>query len=93
MLLYHEIGIWRKLVDQKMTQTKFILQDQDEAFNALIQASALPVFISDLTLERRDALPNRIVLPILDQEAHITFYCSVHKRNRSFLDIIKKSVS
>lgn len=87
MLLYQEIGIWKERVIEKMPQTKFIVQDQDEAFSALIQASALPAFASDLTLKYRDRLQdqNRLVLPFLDPEATVTFYCSVQKAHRSYL--------
>lgn len=51
MLLYKEIGIWEEHLISKMSQTNFILQDQDEAFSALVQISALPAFASNLTLK------------------------------------------
>lgn len=87
MLLFKEIGIWKERVISKMQQTKFILQDQDEAFSALVQLSALPAFASDLTLKHGDRWQeqNRLVLPILDPEAHVTFYCSVHKSHKVYL--------
>ena len=88
MLLLKEIGIWEERVISKMPQTSFILQDQDEAFSALVQASALPAFASNLTLkhsERWAERTNRLVLPILDPEAHITFYCCVHKSHKAYL--------
>lgn len=71
-----------------MPQTNFILQDQAEAFSALVQVSALPAFASNLTLkhnERCTERTNRLTLPILDPEAHITFYCCVHKSNKAYL--------
>lgn len=87
MLLLKEIGIWKNRVISKMPQTKFILQNQDEAFSALIQVSALPAFASDLTLRHSDRWQsqNRLTLPILDPEAHVTFYCSVHKSHKAYL--------
>ena len=85
MLLYKEIGIWSNLVETKMSQTKFILQDQDEAFVSLIQASALPAFATNLTLDNNNRRQNRVILPILDPEASITFYCCVHESNRKYL--------
>lgn len=85
MLLIKNIGIWRELVDSKMSQTKFIIQEQDEAFSALIQASALPAFATNLTIKNRDGRQNRTVIPILDPEATITFYCSVLGTNKSYL--------
>ena len=85
MLLFHEIGVWRNLTETKMTQTKFIIQDRNEAFDALLQASALPAFVSNLTLEYTSQPKNRLAIPILDQEAHITFYCAVHKSSKNLL--------
>lgn len=85
MLLIKDIGIWRELVEAKMPQTKFILQEQDETFSALIQASALPAFATNLTLKNRNGIPNRAVIPILDPDAAITFYCCVLKDNKSYL--------
>ena len=88
MLLFKEIGIWKERVISKMPQTNFILQDQDEAFSALVQVSALPAFASDLTLkhsERWAERTNRLALPILDPEAHVTFYCSVQKSHKTYL--------
>ena len=88
MLLFKEIGVWKERVISKMPHTNFILQDQDEAFSALVQVSALPAFASNLTLkhsERWTERTNRLVLPILDPEAHITFYCCVHKTHKAYL--------
>ena len=85
MLLYKEIGVWSSLIETKMAQTKFILQDQEEAFASLIQASALPAFATNLTLDNGDGRQNRAILPVLDPQATITFYCCVHKSNKAYL--------
>lgn len=85
MLLYKEIGIWNHFLESKMSHTVFIVQDDGETFDALISASALPAFATDLTLQRRSQTVNRSVIPFLDPEASITFYCCVRKSNRSYL--------
>lgn len=85
MLLYKEIGVWSNLIETKMSQTKFIIQDQDEAFVSLIQASALPAFATNLTLDNGDRRQNRTIIPILDPEAKITFYCYVQNSNKAYL--------
>lgn len=87
MLLYKDIGIWKERVVSKMPQTKFILQDQGDAFSALVQVSALPAFVSDLTLKHGGGWQeqNRVTLPLLDPETHVTFYCSVHKSHKAYL--------
>lgn len=85
MLMFKEIGIWKRFVDAKMSQTTFIIQDQDEALAALINASALPAFATNLTIRRVGRGQNRSAVPFLDPEASITFYCCVHKSNREYL--------
>lgn len=85
MLLFKEIGIWKHFIETKMLHTTFIIQDQDEALAALISASDLPAFATNLTIRRSDRSPNRSVVPFLDSEACITFYCCVHKSNRGYL--------
>lgn len=85
MLLFRDIGIWDKVVKDKLSQTKFILQDQDEAFAALLDASALPAFVTNLTLRYSNRRQNRVCLPILDPEACIAFYASVLTENRKYL--------
>lgn len=85
MLLIKDIGIWRDLVNTKMAQTNFIVQEQGDTFSALIQASALPAFATTLTLKQGSVRANRAIIPILDPEATITFYCSVQAKNKTYL--------
>lgn len=85
MLLFKEIGIWESFIKAKMSQTDFIIQDRDDAFNALIRASALPAFATNLTLKRNDRRQNRIIIPFLDDEAKMTFYCSTLNKNKIYL--------
>lgn len=85
MLLFKEIGIWESFIKAKMSQTDFIIQNRDDAFNALIRASALPAFATNLTLKRNDRRQNRIIIPFLDDEAKMTFYCSTLNKNKIYL--------
>lgn len=85
MLLFKEIGIWESFIKAKMSQTDFIIQDRDDAFNALIRASARPAFATNLTLKRNDRRQNRIIIPFLDDEAKMTFYCSTLNKNKIYL--------
>lgn len=85
MLLYHNLGIWQHFHETKMSQTEFIIQDRDDAFDALLRTSALPAFATNLTLHRLQKGENRIAIPFLDPEAKITFYCCVRKQNQGYL--------
>ena len=85
MLLYHNLGIWQNFHNTKMSQTEFIVQERDDAFDALLRTSALPAFATNLTLKRLHRGDHRVVIPFLDPEAKITFYCCVRKENQSYL--------
>ena len=85
MLLYHNIGIWKSFHDNQMSQTEFIVQDRNDAFDALLRTSALPAFATNLTIAHWGHQKNRSVIPFLDPEAKITFYCCARKENKAYL--------
>lgn len=91
MLLRNHLGFWRDITDQKMPDTRF-LEQEDVAFNELVKSSALPSFTSDVALRREGAPPNRINIPILDEEVNITFYCLYKPAGRSDLSGFIRSI-
>lgn len=82
MLLRNRLGFWRELTDQKMPDTRF-LEQEDVAFEELVKSSALPSFATDVALRREGNPVNRVNVPILDEEANVTYYClcQTHGRN------------
>ena len=88
MLLRNHLGFWRELTDRKMPDTRF-LEQEDVAFEELVRSSALPSFATDVVLRRAGNPTNRVNIPILDEEANVTYYClsQPHGRNdlRAFL--------
>ena len=74
MLLRSHLGFWRELTDRKMPDTRFLEQD-DVAFEELVKSSALPSFSTDIALSRLGNTANRINVPVLDEEANVTYYC------------------
>ena len=85
MLLYYNLGIWQNFHDTKMRRTEFIVQERDDAFDALLRSSSLLAFATNLSIRYMDRKKGRIVIPLLDKEAKITFYCCVLKKNRAYL--------
>lgn len=75
-LLFSEIGFWHQIHLQKMPSAHFLLQEEPFTFTELVRASALPSFSSDAALKRGLLDENRVLIPILDDEAHVTYYCS-----------------
>lgn len=79
MLLRSKIGFWHDIHAKKMPAAHFFVQEENFAFNELVKVSALPSFTSDLVIKREGKTPNRIIIPILDQEANVTYYCLCKK--------------
>ena len=57
-----------------MPDTRF-LEQEDIAFEELVRSSALPNFVTDVVLRREGNPTNRVNIPILDEEANVTYYC------------------
>lgn len=92
MLLRNHLGFWRDVTDQKMPDTRF-LEQEDVAFDELVRSSALPSFATDVVLRREGNPVNRVHIPILDEEANVTYYClyrpSEDSELNSFIRIIE----
>lgn len=87
MLLRNRLGFWKHVADEKMPDTRFLVQE-DSVFNELVKASALPSFTSDLAARREGTVPNRITIPIADKEAKVIYYCYYMLKNRKFAEKI-----
>lgn len=74
MLLYEDIGFWRSLPEEKMPHSRFLVQNERFAFEELIASSVLPCFISDVTIASDGEPKDRVVIPVLDPEASVSYY-------------------
>ena len=75
ILLFSQIGFWYELCKEMIPHHRFILQDDFHTFGELAYASSLPVFTTDYWINRREyASDGRVLLPILDPEADVTYY-------------------
>ena len=86
ILLFSQIGFWYELCLEKIPNPQFLLQNDYQAFGTLVQASNLPVFSSSHFL-RDPNIPrdeSRVVIPILDEEAHVRYYlaCKADDKKR-----------
>lgn len=66
-----------------MPNSRFLVQNERFAFDELVQSSILPSFVSDLTIRLNGKPENRIIVPILDQEATATYFAVCYKSNRT----------
>lgn len=94
MLLRNHLGFWRELTDRKMPDTR-LLEQEDVAFEELVRSSALPSFATDVVLRRAGNPTNRVNIPILDEEANVTYYClyKPHGRNdlSAFINTLRQA--
>lgn len=91
MLLRNRLGFWRELTARKMPDTRF-LEQEDMAFNELVRYSALPSFATDVGLRREGNPMNRVNIPILDEEANVTYYCLCKPDSRNDLSGFLKAI-
>lgn len=85
MLLFSELGVWDKLRRERMQNIKFIVQTEREAFSDLISASVLPNFTTNLSGALVKPPIGRVEVPLLDDEATMSFYlCALGKNKRLF---------
>lgn len=88
MLLFADLGIWERLREEKMRDIRFIVQSDREAFSDLISASVLPNFTSSLLKDFGGPPIDRVNVPILDEEASVTFWLCAARKNKRLLDSI-----
>lgn len=80
MLLYSNIGFWHDLHMQKTPKTKYLLQEERLTFNEIVKASTLPSYTSNLSIKREGKMSDRVILPINEEEAHVTYYVVMLKK-------------
>lgn len=83
ILLFSQIGFWYELCVEKIPHPRFIMQDDFHAFGEIAYASSLPVFTSDHWIQRGEYVSDgRILLPILDPEADVTYYLACEDKEK-----------
>lgn len=91
MLLYSNIGFWYDMHIKTMPHTKFLIQNERLTFNEIVKASTLPSFTSNLSMKREGKMSNRVIIPFTDEEAHVTFYLVILKKDKNkYLDLINR---
>lgn len=80
-IMYAKVGIWERLVREKMPHAHFFKQEDLEAVSELASSSDLPTFATDITIEEIPARSERINVPYSDKEATATFYVACLRSN------------
>lgn len=74
MIVMPNLGFWRDIIDTEMPDSRFLEQTDRTSFEELIQASVLPYFITNLSINDYMLPKDRVVIPILDDKVNVTFY-------------------
>ena len=96
-LMVDEVGIWADIVKENMPDSRLIIQHGLENLEALIEASNIPGFATDITLEsyrasseREYAGSDRVAVPFADDNAELNFYLVYNKKQKEKLASILK---
>lgn len=73
-LLGTRLGFWDDMCRAKMPASRFLVQPDQFTLRELIRESSLPCFVTNLTAEDKETFGDRLVIPITDREARITFH-------------------
>lgn len=75
-LLGSDLGFWNDIVRDRLTASRFLVQDDEFALAELIRTSSLPCFTTDVAIEHRyrDLDPDRVNIPITDPEVNVSFW-------------------
>ncbi len=84
ILTYKDFGIWQRLLEQN-PRLHYLIQSDRATLAELVRASNLPCFSSNLTVFRFRATVNRVSVPLLDEDASVTFYLCARENDRTLL--------
>lgn len=92
ILLFSRIGFWNDLCLKKMPSSHFLVQDERFSFEQLVKNSALPSFTSNLASKRYGTVSNRVVVPILDPEANVSYYFMCLSKTKNKMGIVLREI-
>lgn len=90
ILLYSEIGFWYELLKSKAPNANLLIQHDDNTFNTLINTTSFPSFATNKSISKRTIPDFKTLVPILDKEATVDYYCVILKDNyKKFSNLFK----
>ena len=85
-LLGTRLGFWDDMCREKMPASRFLVQTDQFTLQELIRESSLPCFVTDLTAEDKETFGSRIIIPITDREAKVTFHLVFTEENKKYAE-------
>ena len=84
ILMYRDLGIWKRIT-KKNSKLHYLAQQDLDTLDELIRVSDLPSFSSNLLASRFRAFPDRVCVPLADEEAFVTFCLCARESDRELL--------
>ena len=91
VLMRSKLGYWYRIKEELIPDSKLIVQDDLAILEELIKESSLPSFKTDVSLKMLNETDDRKHIPIIDQQAHVTFYFICKKEKRDLIKIVKEN--
>ena len=93
-LVLSEVGFWMDMLRRNMPHAHIVEQADRSVFEQLVRTTELISFVTNITHESRSNL-ERVAVPIVDADAHATFYLShlvdAPKRVRDIFQWVERS--
>lgn len=74
ILAHGGAGFWLEICREQLKESRLLVQDSMESLEEIVDASALPVFHSDRAAKYHRETEKRVIVPIADEAAGITYY-------------------
>lgn len=95
-LMYHGVGFWRELLESKVPNAHYVLQDDYLVFSQLAPTSPLPGFVTTAS-ETERFIGDRKIVPISDADAtahyHLVMRCDSKERFGDLLEWVSKRLA
>ena len=93
-LVLSEVGFWMDMLRRNMPHAHIVEQADRSVFEQLVRTTELISFVTNITHESRSNI-ERVAVPIVDADAHATFYLShlvdAPKRVRDIFQWVERS--
>jgi len=73
-LIFNAVGFWHDIVQTRIPDVSFIIQNEYGTLGTLIETSSLPSFTTNITRSWRSFIHDRVTVPLNDECVNVTYY-------------------
>lgn len=93
ILLLSKTGYWHDVCKEMLPHSLLLVQDDIATYSALIKASSLPTFRTNITIDKFKNIEDKVYIPITDQSATLSFYLNYHIKDKNLYNPITSKLS